>query len=445
MKVAFILFALVLIALGVTQGFLHDSPKEQEPIPLPSQPEVEEVPEETPYAPIAAEITQLFKSSKFEEALRKARSVLEARSQEEEFVPWIERQMPQILIGLGWQRVHEENCSEAISNFEEALRYENLPLAYKGLGICYFLSKQHWLASNYLRRFLDETFDFDSTMVLLESLESLGQLEDAWLKLEELGTQEGLTQEQKEMVERRSSTMKEKLKESDHQTSLDGRYVTLHYRAIDHEDLGLWAIDVLDQAVEDLIQVTDLPYPQGAIEVFLYPIDGFQKIHHGPSWAQGLYDGRIRIPIPKLLNDGNRRLLKRTLRHEISHALLTESVNQSILPTWFQEGLAQYVECSPYCNQFTFPSSRGSFLSKKVFESSFVSLNHQEARLAYSQSLFLVQNLIRISGPQILGTIIKNQQQRKRITSTSLLDPASISFGKLYQIASKNWEVGKKF
>ncbi|SMF55049.1 peptidase MA family metallohydrolase [Pseudobacteriovorax antillogorgiicola] len=448
MKPAFYLFMFIAASLLIAHHWLRKpSALNQEPVVEPLTPPSLESPADlspSPSVNSAIEtIVALYEQKNFAEALRLTRQELNRPGIDEQDATWLERQLPRILISLAWALVQEKNCGEAIPLFEEAFRFESHPMALKGLGACYYLNKDYWSASTYMGRYLEAHYDFESVIVQLESLESLGQYEDAWLLIES-SLERDLDERQRQALQKRRLTMSEKRREADHQTHLDGSYVRLHYRAIDHESLGLWSIDVLDQAVESIVILLDLPYPRSLIEVYLYPIDGFQKIHHGPSWAQGLFDGRIRIPIPKVMSDRNQDLLSRTFRHEISHALLAEQNRSAHLPTWFQEGLAQYLECPDQCRSFQFPMNRGSFLSQGTFENSFTSLNHQTARIAYSQSLFLVQNLITHSGIEGIRQIIKNQRPVKSSRAGNFLSPINLSFTTLYEISSHNWQAGKK-
>ena len=62
-----------------------------------------------------------------------------------------------------------------------------------------------------------------------------------------------------------------------------------------------------------------------------------------PDWSSGLYDGRVRIVIDDYPNE--KEAIRRTLRHELTHAAL-HTVGTRI-PTWLHEGMAQLMEGRP--------------------------------------------------------------------------------------------------
>lgn len=59
-----------------------------------------------------------------------------------------------------------------------------------------------------------------------------------------------------------------------------------------------------------------------------------------PNWSNGLYDGRIRVPIDDF--ESKREQLAAVFRHEYTHAALHQL--GPVVPTWLHEGLAQLLE-----------------------------------------------------------------------------------------------------
>jgi len=78
--------------------------------------------------------------------------------------------------------------------------------------------------------------------------------------------------------------------------------------------------------------------PSDRILVLLMSPDEYQL--SAPNWSNGLYDGRIRIPIEDYTRQSES--LRATFRHEYTHAAL-HRIGPAV-PTWLHEGLAQYVE-----------------------------------------------------------------------------------------------------
>ncbi len=84
-------------------------------------------------------------------------------------------------------------------------------------------------------------------------------------------------------------------------------------------------------------------YPATTIVAVLYTEQQFRDITRAPDWSGGQYDGRIRIPAAGASR--NPELFERILVHELTHAVLDAIVGRRV-PTWLNEGLAQYFDGS---------------------------------------------------------------------------------------------------
>jgi len=81
-------------------------------------------------------------------------------------------------------------------------------------------------------------------------------------------------------------------------------------------------------------------WTQRTIVVLVYREEQFRQVRQErPEWLAGEYDGKIRVPWPGTQYD--EVAVRRILVHEFTHALLHELANNR-LPTWFNEGLAEY-------------------------------------------------------------------------------------------------------
>lgn len=87
---------------------------------------------------------------------------------------------------------------------------------------------------------------------------------------------------------------------------------------------------------------TDFQFtPPSRIGVVLYTSRTFRDVTRAPEWADGVNDGRIRIPAQNLTSvDAN---LARVLMHELTHSFVYQMTGGRC-PTWLNEGLAQYME-----------------------------------------------------------------------------------------------------
>lgn len=93
----------------------------------------------------------------------------------------------------------------------------------------------------------------------------------------------------------------------------------------------------LEEASNDVNALLGLAPTDRVLVLLLPPEEYFES---APNWSDGLYDGRIRIPLSDYGAQSER--LRSTFRHEYTHAAL-HRVGPAV-PTWLHEGLAQYVE-----------------------------------------------------------------------------------------------------
>ncbi len=172
---------------------------------------------------------------------------------------------------------------------------------------------------------------------------------------------------------------------------------------------------LLERSFRDLTQVFDF-FTETPITIVVYdPKKRSMAVRMGsPSWAAGVYDGEIRIPYAETLRAEYK--LETLLRHELSHLFLDALTHNSV-PTWFNEGLAQYFE-KPFIysgpNAFsdrvdapiskTFRQVVSEAISTKKIMSyerisgSFAQFRKKTATLAYGQSLMMFKHLIESNG-----------------------------------------------
>lgn len=81
-------------------------------------------------------------------------------------------------------------------------------------------------------------------------------------------------------------------------------------------------------------------WPKHKIVVLIYSAENFRRLRSdSPEWVGGLYDGKIRVPLPGGQVDA--ATVQQILYHEYTHALVHD-LTQDKCPTWFNEGLAEY-------------------------------------------------------------------------------------------------------
>jgi hypothetical protein len=140
--------------------------------------------------------------------------------------------------------------------------------------------------------------------------------------------------------------------------------------------------------------------PPEPIGVVLYTDQAFMDITRAPSWAGALNDGRIRVPVQGMTAMNSE--LSRTLKHELTHSFITQKTHARC-PTWIQEGVAQWMEgasagdsASAFVTAF---DQVHQTISLGALEGAWTNLPGEDARIAYSWSLSVVEGIIKQGGP----------------------------------------------
>jgi len=173
--------------------------------------------------------------------------------------------------------------------------------------------------------------------------------------------------------------------------------------------------EMLNGIYQDLAQ-TLVFYPETPVSVVIYEAEKRDWLSglKNPGWSAGVYDGEVRIPRNELDQDDVK--IETLLRHELMHLFLDGLTRHSI-PTWFNEGIAQYYE-----KPFSFegdeafekredaPLPKGfkqrlskAFKTKGLYNydqlsGSFQGFKRDGALLAYAQSLLMVKYFIESHG-----------------------------------------------
>ncbi|MDQ6734829.1 MAG: tetratricopeptide repeat protein [Nitrospirota bacterium] len=136
-----------------------------------------------------------------------------------------------------------------------------------------------------------------------------------------------------------------------------------------------------------------LSSPSGeAIIVILYTDRRFQDLTDSPSWAGGLFDGKIHVAAQRVLLASPEA--DAALAHEYAHALV-HRIAGGHAPTWLDEGLALYFEGRTPAWSDTIIDSRVTELTPlHALHGSFLSLPPREATLAYAESASATRALI---------------------------------------------------
>ncbi len=178
-----------------------------------------------------------------------------------------------------------------------------------------------------------------------------------------------------------------------------------------------WIKDLLDLFEEAYTKVGDSLgyYPSQRVNVIVYSPKDFHRVSTLPGWAGGLYDGKIRLPVPPGTNSPDQ--LKGAVFHEFAHHLV-HLLSDGQCPTWLNEGIAQTVEGMGPSEAKRVLSltdiSKLPSLKQLVGPFSHAQTRNQAQNL-YAESLLAVSIIIEEKGFSAIQSILSDLGQRKPI------------------------------
>lgn len=164
------------------------------------------------------------------------------------------------------------------------------------------------------------------------------------------------------------------------------------------------AVELLEATYQRIGDVLRF-YPAEIVDVVLYTAQQFRDITRGPSWASGVYDGRIRVPVKGALDQMDQ--LERVLSHEYVHALV-ESIASRGVPAWVNEGLAVALEPGGLAAAARIMASAKSRPALSTLHAEFGGLRDDVARLAYAESAVAARAMLDARGPSAVLTLLRD-------------------------------------
>jgi len=285
--------------------------------------------------------------------------------------------MAQKLLDEGVEAFNRGDYRESLRLFSEAAPLANHALT--GVGLSHYTLDDYRTAARVLKQSVDENG---------AEFNALKFLALAHYKLDELEQSEGyavraltLKNDQElraflDKLRRERRALTNRVDESN-----------LHFKVIfdgyEHGSISRLILDVLDSAYRDIGREFG-HFPDGTITVVLYTEHDFFDVTRAPSWAGGLFDGKIRVPV-KGAESVDRELLRIVLYHEYVHAMVHD-ISRTV-PRWVHEGLAEYLV--PRGMQRI-----GQALPFSSLERAFFSGDQRIALLAYEESYSAMAHLV---------------------------------------------------
>lgn len=196
-------------------------------------------------------------------------------------------------------------------------------------------------------------------------------------------------------------------------TRVDGGHFTVSYDGGENAVTGHVISILLEEAYLKVGAETGF-YPTETVEALLYTKERFRDITGVPSWAGGVYDGRIKIPAGGISEKTD--LLERVIIHEYTHSVVNH-LSGGRAPVWLNEGLAQMQEgkkSSAFAVQLKRVAKSGKVNLKRL-EGSFLAYDAEQAQMAYLLGLSATEYLVDEYSLSAVKTIFDNLKNGKTI------------------------------
>jgi hypothetical protein len=301
---------------------------------------------------------------------------------------------------LGWQALQSGDAERASSIFHQALASRpNDDMLNFGAGIAAHFLGHEDEAERSLKKALQLNAKLTDAEKLLGDIEySLGDLDNAITAYEHVLAQKP---GDPDISHRLEAWRKELVIHSGLTQRNDGRFSIIFEGTTDGA-LADRALAILDAAYWRIGGAIGA-YPSSSITVTLYTEQQFRDLTGAPEWSDGIFDGRIRMPVM-----GARQNLPefdRVLAHELTHAMIATLAPRGV-PPWLHEGLASYFEPQDIASAQRVLRATGP-VPADVLLNRFTRLDGRQAAAAYAESLLLADLLMRRAGTR-MGIVLQS-------------------------------------
>jgi hypothetical protein len=291
-------------------------------------------------------------------------------------------------VDAGWELIRIGDYRGAIGVLSKAMAASSKdPRVFLGLGLSHYRLGQYDAAIANVKRalHLDPALEQAHTLLgdlafMRDDLENAVRHYDAaWtLNPNDVAIQDGL------FTARRAQQLEAGF----------ARIVTPHFivKCDETHRMGLKGVSDRMEMLHVRVGRQLLYRPEEKIIVVLYTDRRFQELTDSPSWAGGLFDGKIHLAAQQVLQASTEA--DAVLAHEYAHALV-HRVAGGHAPTWLSEGLALYIEGrTPSWSQTILDRREAELTPLHALHGSFLNLPPREATLAYAESLSATRMLI---------------------------------------------------
>lgn len=336
------------------------------------------------------------------------------------------------LIKTGMDRMKVNDYQAARDAFEQAIRQNDAGFeGHLGLGTVYFHQRDDASAERELNKAMElNSRAFEAYAVLGElhyRKDDLTTAASYWEKAVALNPSAAALRARLDRIKREHGTEKD-----------FNRDVTSHF-LIKYEgnakiEAGRIILRILEDAYGEVGRGLSY-YPSQEIQVILYSGQQFQEVTDAPGWSGAVFDGKIRIPIGGIEQETPG--LRRILYHEYTHAVV-RSITPRV-PTWLNEGLAQYFEGrEPGAQQMAMLkrlAQLGKLPPLAHLEGSFMGLNSGQAAYAYLFSLSAVRYMADSYGMYRIKSVLEELGK-----GASASDAISSGIMRSYEEFERGWK-----
>jgi Tfp pilus assembly protein PilF len=317
--------------------------------------------------------------------------------------------------GPAWDALRAGDHDTAAREFGRAVRNDPTnPLNYFGLGVA-----QHGLgledqAQRALRKALELEPRFAAAALVLGQIQyAEGDLDGAIATYTRAMKTSGPQPEMQKLLDQ---WKREADVHGSMETGAGGRFA-LQFDGPEERALADRVSRVLESAYWDIGRRLNA-YPSRTIPVILYTDQHFADITRSPTWAAGIYDGRIRLAVGDALKSPG--ALDRVVIHEFAHAVVHDLAPRGV-PAWLHEGLAVNFEPGDqrWVNQVL---ADQELVPLAELEAGFTGLSSSQAVLAYAESAAAARVIMDRIGPNLPSFLAS-------LGSAANVDAALATFG----------------
>jgi hypothetical protein len=197
----------------------------------------------------------------------------------------------------------------------------------------------------------------------------------------------------------------------------ESRHFTVRFEGREDPALVWSLLERLESAYRDVGRQLGA-FPEGRVRVVLYTDGEFPAHAPVPHWAQGLFDGWIRLAVSWVgLHEES---LDNTLRHEYTHALVHARTRGNV-PAWLSEGLAIINEGRDTERERRLVRAADHLLPLHELHGSFLTLPRAQVPLAYAESEAAVRYLLGRHGVSAVRALLTRLGESKDF-ATALQD-----------------------